>query len=192
MSNRNQRPFVGQPTYQPYQENVYTSSSAPFSDHGFALPPTPVQPAYGEFYSNRISELSHESHPQIYSAPPLESPVSHSGPNSVHLTSYPLEGYGVPSEQNYPPDFDPNQGQDSYSLTGYNGQEYAESGYAPETGYADRGYVHTGQPSYPGQFEAVPYHIPPEAPNQTVSHQNQHPQQVQNPEVVEEKPLIEF
>lgn len=165
--------FVGRPPPQPYKDNAYTS--APYSDHGFALPPTPVQPSYGEFYSNRINELSYESHPPIYSAPPLESP---SGSHPGAAPSYPPESYGMPPPHNYL--------QDPYGHQ-YGGPEYADQGYAPESGYAP----YPPQEGYPPQFEAAPYHMGGEVPlGEVASHNGQAPQQ--NVESVEEKPLIEF
>ncbi len=159
LSNRSSS-FERQSSYQPYTENAY--NSGPYSDHGFALPPTPVQPSYGEFYSNRINELSHESHPQIYSAPPLESPSG--GHAEVGVPSYPPEGFAIP----------PQNPQDSYSQR-YTGQEYA-----PEAGYAP----YPSHQSYPPHYGGV-YQGPQ---GDAASHNGQAQQQT----VEEEKPLIEF
>jgi UPF0755 protein len=150
-----------------------------------------VQPAYGEFYSHRISELSHESHPPIYSAPPLESPSgsSHAGATTAHAPSYAPEGL----PQNYAPD-SYSQGyagqeyaRQEYAGQEYTGQEYArqEYGYAPEDGYAP----YQAQNAYPQQFEADPYHMAGvQSQGDPASHNVQAPQQ----NVEEEKPLIEF
>lgn len=184
--------YGGQPTYHQYQENVY----APHSDHGFALPPTPVMPAYGEFYNNRINELSHESRPPIYSAPPLESPGTGMEAAGAHTEPYRSEGYVLSQGQAYPQDNYAHgySAQDSYAH-GYAGQDsnahgYVPQGYAPETGYAP----YPSQEGYPPQFETAPYHMDPRVPGgavDAVSHHAQ-PPQTQRVEPVEEKPLIEF
>ena len=76
---------------QYYNQQRYPSTPA-FSDHGYSVPPTPAQPAYGDFYQHRVSELSFQPPQMHYSAPPMSSqlpPQAGFYPPSQHQQAYP-------------------------------------------------------------------------------------------------------
>jgi hypothetical protein len=152
------------PSQQPISYSTYDPSHPYYSDHGYAVPPTPVQTSYGEFYQHKIAEQSHGAmnqqlpplnyHPQPGMDPKHDaSSVAQQPP--VHDPHY---GYYPP--QPHAPGAPFSQAPGGY----YQGQEYSQ-GYPP-------------QQSYP-----TPYGV-----HQEPSEQQQMPQKPP----AEEKPLIEF
>ena len=154
--------FYGYQQQQTYYPS-YDTSGQYYSDHGYAVPPTPVQASYGEFYQHKISEQSHITpghHPQPTTAGAQTV-------NSQPPTQDRQYGYYLASGQAPLPSL--NQPPVGY----YQGQETYSQGYPPATNHQD--YNAAAYSTQQNQQPQIQEQATPE----------------QNPPA-EEKPLIEF